>query len=180
MGEAARARPIFWRRGRAQASTLAGDGEKSVVRLHQQLAAEEREERKKKCCLHRRPPSALSMSAKAVPGDTRTSRVFAIVELVWERSELQRRDYKDLRGIEVCIWQVRWRSGSVNGSAWVITWWKNIIAAYARRSLAEVDRALCLFGGDGRLNINLFTEQLKKNKVSIICKKKKKNQRSEV
>lgn len=41
MGEAARARPIFSRRGRALASTLAGDGEKSIVRLHQQLAAEE-------------------------------------------------------------------------------------------------------------------------------------------
>lgn len=79
MGEAARARPIFSRRGRALASTLAGDGEKSTARLHQQLAAEEE---KKKCCLHCRPPSALSMSAKVMRKDTRMSRVFAITELV--------------------------------------------------------------------------------------------------
>lgn len=52
--------------------------------------------------------------------------------------------------------------------------------------LAEVDRAVCLFGGDGRLNINLFTEQgfYRKCWVNSVREKKcrlyVKNQRSEV
>lgn len=114
MGEAARARSIFSRRGRALASTLAGDGGKK----HRPTASATRRGRERegeKCCLHCRPPSAPSMFATAMPEDTRMSRLLAIIELAWERRELRRRDYKDLGGIEVYIWQVKSLSGSVNG-----------------------------------------------------------------